>query len=107
MRILTWRNLTSAQNYHDINKTNIDQYKPIPAPIFPIHYFIVTLLITLHMDLPLLGIVSDSLHIYIIILLIAFHLWYILETTKKSCICHFIVILTSPIFVVLKVVFLL
>jgi hypothetical protein len=32
---------------------------------------------------------------------------YALETTKKSCIWNFIVILTSPIFVVLKVVFLL
>jgi hypothetical protein len=107
MRILTWRNLTSAQNYHDINKTNSNQYEQTPVPIFLILYFIITFLITLHIDFPLLGIVSDLLHICIIILLTTFHMWCTSETTKKSCICHFIVILTSPIFVVLKVVFLL
>jgi hypothetical protein len=72
MRILTWRNSTLAQNYHDINKTNIDKYEPTPATIFPIIYFIIALLITLHIDFPLLGIVSDLLQICIIVLLITF-----------------------------------
>jgi hypothetical protein len=40
------------------------------------NYFIITLLIALlialHIDFPLLGIVSDLLHFYILVLLIAF-----------------------------------
>jgi hypothetical protein len=51
------------------SKKNINQYKLTPVPIF---YFIIALLITLHIDFPLLGIVSDLLHICIIVLLIAF-----------------------------------
>jgi hypothetical protein len=62
MRISTQRNSTLVQTYHDINKTNIDQYELTPVPIFPILYFIITLLITLCIDFPLLGIVSGLLH---------------------------------------------
>jgi hypothetical protein len=71
-----------------ISKTNINQYKPTPVLVFPILYFIITLFITLLIalciDIPLLGIVSDLLHLYILVLLIAFHMQYTLENTKKS-----------------------
>jgi hypothetical protein len=50
------------------SKTNINQYKPTPVLIFPILYFIIALLITLCIDFLLLGIVSDFLHICIIVL---------------------------------------
>jgi hypothetical protein len=85
MRITTQRNLTSAQNYHNIkNKHRSIQAKPTPATIFPILYFIIALLITLHIDFPLLGIVSDLLYIYIIVLLIAFSYALCLRNYQKE-----------------------
>jgi hypothetical protein len=44
------------------------------------------LLITLHIDFLLLCIVSDLLHIYIIVLLIAFSYAMCLRNYQKSCI---------------------
>jgi hypothetical protein len=51
------------KDYHDIkNKHQSIWAKLTPATIFQILYFIIALLITLHIDFPLLGIVSDLLH---------------------------------------------
>jgi hypothetical protein len=85
------------------SKTNINQYEPSRLGSYISNYFIMTLLIALlialHIDFPLLGIVSDLLHFYILVLLIAFSYAVRLE---KSYRCHYIVIFTSPIFVVFK-----
>jgi hypothetical protein len=76
-RISTWRISTLAQNLYDIkNKHQSSQVKPVLN--IPNNYIITLcialqpLLITLHIDFPLLGIVSDLLHFYIFVLLIAF-----------------------------------
>jgi hypothetical protein len=58
------------------SRTNIDKYKPSRTGSYISNYFLITLLIalliTLHIDFPLLGIVSDLLHFYILVLLITF-----------------------------------
>jgi hypothetical protein len=62
------------------SKTNINQYKPSRPSPYISNYFIITLLIALlialcialHIDFLLLGIISDLLHFYILVLLIAF-----------------------------------
>jgi hypothetical protein len=84
-RNLTRRNLTLVQNYHNIkNKCQSIQAKLTPATIFPILCFTIALLITLHIDFPLLGIVSDLLHICIIVLLITFPYAMCLRNYQKE-----------------------
>jgi hypothetical protein len=69
-RILMQRISTLGQNYYNIkNKHQSIQAKPTQILYFQ---FFLALLIALHIDFPLLGIVSDLLHFYILVLLIAF-----------------------------------
>jgi hypothetical protein len=75
-RISMQRILTLTQNFYDIKKkTSINMSRVEPVLIIS-NYFIITLLIALlialYIDFPLLGIVSYFLHLYILVLLIAF-----------------------------------
>jgi hypothetical protein len=93
MRILTQRNSTSAQSYHGIKNKHWSIWaKLTPATIFLILYFIIALLIALHIDFPLLDIVSDLLHICMIVLLITFSYTMHLRNYQKelytSFYCH-------------------